>query len=211
LRLTHMDHRLVRITVERDGPVRVIGVSGELDSIAAPGFAQHAARAVAGTSGVLVLDLSGLGFVDCCGARALAAVTREVPDDCPVLVHSARPIVRRVLDLMGLHLQRRRGGAGAVPRTWLDSDLRAEADETARGTARQLLRQSQAIWAQSQHLMAQSRALAGAVATTKDTVALTYARLAERRPARAERSCVRGSRAPAGAGARSRPAGCPED
>ena len=144
-----MDNGLVSLTVERDGPVRVITVSGELDLIAVPGFVERAARAAAGTSEWLVLDLSGLRFIDCCGARALAAMTRAVPAGCPVMAHSARPIVRRVLDLLGLDLQRP-GEAGAVTWTWLDRQhLRVEADRTAQAATRRLARQWQETWAQS--------------------------------------------------------------
>lgn len=183
-----MDNELVRVTVERDGPVCVLAVSGELDLIAAAGFAERAARAVDDTARRLVLDLSGLRFIDCCGARALAAVTRAVPDDCSVMVHSARPIVRRVLGLLDLDLQRRHGGASAVPATWLDGRyLRVESEGRAPAAGGRLVWQSRETWARSQDLIAQSRALAGVVAETEDTVALTYARLAERRSARAER------------------------
>jgi anti-sigma B factor antagonist len=183
-----MDNGLVGVTVERDGPVRVLAISGELDVITAPGFAERAARAVADTSRRLILDLSELRFIDCGGARALAAVTRAVPGDCPVLVHSARPIVRRLLDLLGLDLQRPYGKTGALPVTWPDNQHpRVEADRTASEVAGRLVRQSREVWARSRRLLGQSRTLAGVVAATEDTVALTYAQLAERRPARAER------------------------
>jgi anti-sigma B factor antagonist len=106
--------------VQRDGAVCVLSVSGELDFVTADGFAERARLAVGGRAERLVLDLSGLAFADCCGARALAAVTRGVPGDCPVIVRSAGPVVRRLLDLMGLDLESRRGEA--------DADLAGRAD-----------------------------------------------------------------------------------
>ena len=49
-----------------------------------------------------MLDLAGLVFADCAGVRALAGVTGMVPGTCPVIVRSACPLVRRILELMGL-------------------------------------------------------------------------------------------------------------
>jgi anti-anti-sigma factor len=105
--------------VERDGAVCVLSVIGVLDFLTAEGFAERAGLAVGGRAERLVLDLSGLAFADCCGARALAAVTRAAPGDCPVIVRSARPVVRRLLDLMNLDLESGHGEA--------DVDLAARA------------------------------------------------------------------------------------
>ena len=57
----------------------------------------------------LVPDVSGLPFADCAGVRALAAVAGLVPDHCPVIVRSARPAVRRILELTGADLESGRG------------------------------------------------------------------------------------------------------
>lgn len=102
----------LRVTAEHDGGVCVLSVSGELDLLSAARFAEQTALAIDGRAERLVLDLSGLAFVDCCGARALAALTEAVPDGCPVIVRSARPVVRRMLELMGVDLQARRGKCG---------------------------------------------------------------------------------------------------
>lgn len=63
-----------------------------------------------------MLDLSGLAFLDCRGARALAEAARAVPVDSPVIVRSVCPRVRRVLDLLGLDLERRGGQDHAADR-----------------------------------------------------------------------------------------------
>jgi anti-anti-sigma factor len=107
----------LKFRVERDGAVCVLSVSGVLDLVTAEGFTERAGLAICGRPERFVLDLSGLAFADCAGARALAAVTRAVPGDCPVIVRSARPIVRRLLDLMNLDLECGRGKADA------DADL----------------------------------------------------------------------------------------
>ena len=92
--------------MERDGAVCVLKVSGELDFLTAAEFAQHARLVAEAGPERLVLDLSDLAFADCCGARALAAAVRAVPG-CPVIVRSVRPMVRRLLDLLGLNLEHR--------------------------------------------------------------------------------------------------------
>ena len=74
----------------------------------------RALGAVDGQAEQFVLDLSELRYIDCCGARTLAAVTRAVPDECPVIVRSVRPAVGRLLELMGLDLGRPPGQSGAA-------------------------------------------------------------------------------------------------
>jgi anti-anti-sigma regulatory factor len=86
-----------------------------LDLLTADGFEARAGQVIDDQAEQLVLDLSGLLFLDCRGSRALAAVTRAVPEECPVVVRSARPAVRRLLGLLGLDLETRHGEAGAGP------------------------------------------------------------------------------------------------
>jgi len=89
-----------------------------------------------------------------------------------------RPAVRRVLELLGLDLERRPSGAG-------------QAREHVRGNGGQgpdhLVRQLQVARVRAQQVMAEARMLAGIVAATEDRLAVTFARLAERRPDSAER------------------------
>jgi len=106
-----VDAGQVSVRVAYAGRVCVLSVSGELDLICADSFAERARRLVDGQAERLVLDLSGLIFADCAGARRLADVTGMVPDDCPVIVRSARPVVLRVLELMGLDLESARSRA----------------------------------------------------------------------------------------------------
>ena len=70
-------------------------------------LAESAAAALKTPAERFVLDLSRLSFIDCCGVRVLAAITRTIPAGCPVIVRSVSPAVRRVLDLMGLNLESR--------------------------------------------------------------------------------------------------------
>jgi anti-anti-sigma factor len=88
----------------RDGPICVLTLSGDLDFLAVTDFLVHAARVVDLRAERLVLDLAGLTFLDCAGARALAIVTHFVPSGCPVIIRSLSPPARQTLDLLGLDL-----------------------------------------------------------------------------------------------------------
>lgn len=153
--------------VEQNGPVCVLTIGGELDVLTVANLAKPATAALKVQAERFVLDLSGLTFIDCCGARALATMTRAVPADCPVVVRSASPAVRRVLDLLGMNLELR--------------------EMTANGHAAWLALQSQLLCSLVQQAMAESRRLAGTVAATEDRVADTLIRMADRRPQRADR------------------------
>ncbi len=158
------DHLSAR--VEYDGLVCVLAVSGELDLLAAQKYADIAAAALRTNAERFVLDLSGLKFVDCGGARALAATAQAVPAGCPVIVRSVSPAARRVLELLGLSLELRGmppgghvPGPGTEPR-WLSASLGQAREETHR--------------------------LAQTVAATQDRVADTLIRLADHCPQRAD-------------------------
>jgi len=71
------------VTSTREGRVCVLGVSGELDIATTPALTQQAAAALRLPAERLIIDLSGLEFIDCCGARALAA---EILDGSPTSV-----------------------------------------------------------------------------------------------------------------------------
>jgi anti-anti-sigma factor len=101
-----MNEHALTIKTSRDGPVCVLTVSGDLDLSQADGFLQQAARAIHSRTERLVLDLAGVTFLDCAGARALAIATRFVPRGCPVVVRSLSPVTCRILALVGLDLER---------------------------------------------------------------------------------------------------------
>lgn len=94
------------VRTRRDGPACVLAVSGELDLVSAAQLLDAAAPAVAADYKQFVLDLAGLTFADCCGARTLAALVQAVPGKCPVTVRSVPPAVCRVLDYTGILLDR---------------------------------------------------------------------------------------------------------
>ena len=153
-------------TVAFDGLVCVLTVSGELDLLATGKYADVAAAALRTGPERFVLDLSALEFVDCRGARALAATVQAVPDGCPVIARSVSPAAHRVLELLGLSLEHPGVTPGSpVPPPGPElQQLCASADQTRE----------------------ESHRLAHTVAATQDRVADTLIRLAGRSPQRAD-------------------------
>lgn len=99
-----MDADLTTGTV-RDGPVSTLILRGELDLFEAGGFLEQAVLAVDSRTERLVLDLAGVTFLDCTGARALAMAASFAPAGCPVIIRSVSPAARRILTLLGLDLE----------------------------------------------------------------------------------------------------------
>jgi len=114
------------IRAVRDGPVSVLTLRGDLDLCAVSELLIQAAAAVDNRTERLVLDLAGLTFLDCAGARALVMAAGFAPAGCPVIIRSLHPGARRVLDLLGLDLENP-GAADpdqeppAEPRAWAAS------------------------------------------------------------------------------------------
>jgi anti-sigma B factor antagonist len=131
------------VTIKRAGRVCVLSVTGELDIATTAALAEQAVPAVRHHVEQLIIDLSGLKFIDCCGVRALAAVTRAAPPGCPVLVRGATRRVRAVLDLLAVPLER--SGTIALDRSqWLVLEA-----QVLRSWARQARTDSRALVAAS--------------------------------------------------------------
>jgi anti-sigma B factor antagonist len=94
------------VTVTREGQVCVVAIGGELDIASTPVLAEQAEPALRQRAERLILDLSGLEFIDSAGACALAALADAAPPGCPVVVRGAGDRVRRVLDILALPLER---------------------------------------------------------------------------------------------------------
>jgi anti-anti-sigma factor len=135
-----MDADELTVKAVRDGAVCTLIVGGALDSLAADGFLQQAARVLDDRVERLVLDLAGVTFLDCAGVRALAIATCFAPGGCPVIIRSLSSPARRIITALGTddieNLRRlsaglepqngRRDGVtseqGLVPVTWGDLD-----------------------------------------------------------------------------------------
>ena len=96
-----MDADELTVKAVRDGAVCTLIVGGALDSLAADGFLQQAARVLDDRVERLVLDLAGVTFLDCAGVRALAIVTCFATGGCPVIVRSLSPAARRIITVLG--------------------------------------------------------------------------------------------------------------
>ena len=88
--------------VSLDVVVATIIVAGELDITTAPVLTECLLTVAAWHPERLVLDLSGLVFVDVAGARALDQTYTLLQAVCPVILRQPRPAVRKVFGLTGL-------------------------------------------------------------------------------------------------------------
>ena len=92
----------LQIDVSRDGVVTTVTATGELDITTATVLTDRLLAAAAGHPERLVLDLSGLVFVDVAGARALHDVHTLLQAMCPVILRQPRPSARKVFEITGL-------------------------------------------------------------------------------------------------------------
>jgi anti-sigma B factor antagonist len=93
------------LSIERsdvDGEV-VLTLAGELDAISAPELERHLDALAAKRSPRVVLDLSGLSFVDSAGVSVLLKAKHEAEGSGRRLIlRNATEQVRRVFSLVGL-------------------------------------------------------------------------------------------------------------
>jgi anti-sigma B factor antagonist len=148
------------VRIGRDGSACVLTIAGELDIATCGELAGLAAPAMTGRAERLVLDLSGLRFIDSRGAAALAALADSADVATPVIVRSAGRAVRKVLDVLGISLER----CGPVPgrrAEWLLLESRAVrswAEET-RTSSRQIRMTSKDLTAHGSQLRMRSQEL----------------------------------------------------
>ena len=153
---------LLTVTIRREGRVCVLAVSGELDIATHPVLARQAAAALRQPAERLIIDLSGLEFIDCCGARALAALTYAAPAGCPVLVRRAGGRVRRVLDLLAVPLER--PGTAPLDRgEWLILE-----SQMVRSMAQETRADSTALAAEARQARARLAAICGSTRLAAD-------------------------------------------
>jgi anti-anti-sigma factor len=77
-------------------------ISGELDTLALPLLSSRFAQVMDARPGRLVINLAGVGFMDCATARLITGAGRYLPRGQRVVIRSASPPVRRLLELTGL-------------------------------------------------------------------------------------------------------------
>jgi anti-sigma B factor antagonist len=90
----------------------IVGVSGEIDLLTAEQLRHILERTIRSHGPRLVLDLSGVRFMDCAGVRSLVAVQRqaELLGGMLRLVAASAPVAR-IIQLSGL--QGKFGGSAA--------------------------------------------------------------------------------------------------
>jgi anti-sigma B factor antagonist len=97
----------VQVRAVRRNGACVLQIAGELNAMAADAFAERVDAAVRSLPWPVLVDLSGLTFIDAYGARALDAVMRTLPGGRPASVRDCPRRVRRILDILGLPLDGR--------------------------------------------------------------------------------------------------------
>jgi anti-sigma B factor antagonist len=93
----------VELSVSGDGGYPVVALCGELDLAGAPVLASHLIASVAAFGPSIIVDLTDLELIDCCGLGVLVRVlkwTRESDGDMYLVGPRLR--VRRVLEMAGL-------------------------------------------------------------------------------------------------------------
>jgi anti-anti-sigma factor len=85
------------------GVVVVVRLRGELDPHTAPRLGEELEKIRAEGNDQIVLDLSGLGFIDSSGLRVIIGAHKSATTDGGRLVlRSPSPMARRLLDITGL-------------------------------------------------------------------------------------------------------------
>jgi anti-anti-sigma factor len=91
------------LTTKRNGTQAIVFVKGDLDAFSAPSLEAEVARLLAGKTRELVFDLSGTGFLDSSGLRALLVAERAVIDhDGCISLRAPSEAVHRLLEITGL-------------------------------------------------------------------------------------------------------------
>jgi|SRR5579863_8310861 anti-anti-sigma factor len=106
---------VLTVKTARDGRICVLTLSGALDFTRVAGFLEHVARTVDDRTERFVLDLAGLAYLDCTGARALVLAAYAAPAGCPVIVRSISPPAAQLLELLNLDLEDFGAGQPAGP------------------------------------------------------------------------------------------------
>jgi anti-sigma B factor antagonist len=88
---------------ERDGDTSVLRLAGELDRLTVDAVDAAVRELSAETTGVLVLDLRGLEFIDSAGLRTLSRAHNTLDDaGRSLVVRGASAAILRLIELVGL-------------------------------------------------------------------------------------------------------------
>jgi len=114
------------IVTEHHGRQSVLRLLGEVD-LSNKNFLRDAIDGALGHGPqVLVLDLSGLSFMDCSGLRVLIGTHKHLSEDQRQLfLAGSRPLIRRLIRLTGLDGYLRLGWPDAAPSASAESSTPA--------------------------------------------------------------------------------------
>jgi anti-anti-sigma factor len=96
-------HGSITIRIDDDGGSRVLRASGELDLASAPGLEHSLLHAFEAPTPSIVLDLTGVSFIDHTGLRVVMwAASRSREDGHRLRIDCGSPAVRQMIDMTGL-------------------------------------------------------------------------------------------------------------
>ena len=91
------------LATETQGDRAIVTVRGELDAYSAPGLEDHVGRLIGQGVGTIVLDLSGTGFLDSSGLRAILTAQRRLSENGGTMtLRAPSEPVTRLLEITGL-------------------------------------------------------------------------------------------------------------
>jgi anti-sigma B factor antagonist len=94
---------VLTISSERDGDLHTVELEGELDLATAPDVEQELERVEATDAAAIILDLSGLTFIDSTGIRlVLAAARRSRADSNRLTLLRGTAAVQRAFEISGV-------------------------------------------------------------------------------------------------------------
>lgn len=89
----------LHVSVQRLGEELLLTVAGELDLATAPAVTAKFAESIPPTCRRVVIDASGVSFVDAAGLRALQAAPARCGTGVEIVIHRPSRPMRRILDL----------------------------------------------------------------------------------------------------------------
>lgn len=100
-----IDFELVAVDARSGGGSAQLRLAGELDICTAPRLRAAVRHMRLWEAGCIDVDLTGLSFIDCVGARALVHAVKEMEDAGGCVSVEAGPVAGRVLRLTGFHAE----------------------------------------------------------------------------------------------------------